>query len=293
MSCRVSVIIPAYNRAHLIEKAVRSLQSQTVSDWEAVVVDDGSRDNTCAVVEKLAKSDPRVRLVRHDTNRRAQAARNSGIRAARGEWITFLDSDDEYLPDSLANRLSVAQKDRVPVVHSDCYILKPGQERQRYYIRPLQGAVYKQVLQKEGPVFPALLVRKDALERIGLLDESIKAYQEWDTSIRLAKYYRFGFYPEPTFVYDYRCDDSMSRDLIQNGRGYQQIFTKHFREILFMTGPGGVAHHYDVLARWARQGGDMKSARRFKIIAVIWKCVSPGRAVNRVKHIIKKILGRN
>jgi glycosyltransferase involved in cell wall biosynthesis len=270
----ISVIIPAYNRAKTIRKAIESLRVQTYTNWEAIVVDDGSTDNTCDIVSEIARHDQRVRLLRHEHNRKAQAARNTGIRTAKGEWIAFLDSDDEYLPESIQDRLTLAEKEHVPVVHSECYILKPGEEKQLYKIRPLSGNIYKDVLEKEGPVFPALLVKKTALEGIGLLDEQIKSYQEWDTAIRLAKNNRFAFCPKPTFIYDYCCDDSMSRDPGLNGKGYEQIFHKHYVEIWKNLGMKGLAYHYGRIGKWYEESGDLKNAGRYKLMAAICKCLS-------------------
>ena len=270
----VSVVIPAYNRSKNIRNAIESVRAQTYAHWEAIVVDDGSTDNTCDVVLQMARGDKRIRLVRHEQNRKAQAARNTGIRSAKGEWIAFLDSDDEYLPDSIRDRLTLAEKEHVPAVHSECYILKPGEEKQPYKIRPLSGNIYKAVLEKEGPVFPSLFVKKEALEDIGLLDEKIKSYQEWDTAIRLAKNNQFAFCPKPTFIYDYRCDDSMSRDPILNGKGYEQIFHKHYFEIWKNLGMKGLAYHYARIGKWYEEGKDFKNAGRYKLLASVCKCLS-------------------
>ena len=282
----VSVVIPAYNRARTIAKAIVSVQAQTFTDWEIIVVDDGSKDETCSIVERLAHADPRIRLLRHQQNKRAQAARNTGIKAAKGEWISFLDSDDEYLPESIKSRFEVAQRDRVSVVHSECYIIKPGEPRKLYGIRPLAGQVYKDMLEKEGPVFPALLIKKAALGQIGLLDEQILAYQEWDTCIRLAKHFPFGYSSTPTFVYDYRCEDAMSRNAILNGRGYEQIFTKHKLDILKINGAGNLSEHYEVAARWFGQGKDFENEKRCRRQALLWKCLSPRRALSKAKHLL-------
>src|SRR5262245_38190413 len=103
----ISVVIPVYNRARIIARALKSVQEQTHQNWEAIVVDDGSTDDTVEIVTDLAQLDNRIRVIRQDKNRGAQAARNVGIRAARGEWVAFLDSDDLYLPNSLEVRLAV------------------------------------------------------------------------------------------------------------------------------------------------------------------------------------------
>jgi len=82
-----------------------------------------------------------------------------------------------------------------------------------------------------------LLVAKKCIERIGQLDENIVSYQEWDASIRLAKYYRFGFVPEPTFVYDCRQGDSISKDLLRAAKGYEQVFKNTFGSTLRFLEP--------------------------------------------------------
>ncbi len=98
----VSVVIPTYNRAHLVGRAIQSVLNQTYHDFEIIIVDDGSIDNTEDVVKSL--NDPSIRYTRHDQNRGGSAARNTGIKMARGEYVAFQDSDDEYLPEKVESR---------------------------------------------------------------------------------------------------------------------------------------------------------------------------------------------
>jgi glycosyltransferase involved in cell wall biosynthesis len=105
MISKVSVIIATYNRAALLPRAVNSVLDQTYSDFELIIIDDCSQDNTWDVIETFA--DPRIRAVRHKTNRGAAAARNTGVSQARGEYIAFLDDDDECMPNRLADQISV------------------------------------------------------------------------------------------------------------------------------------------------------------------------------------------
>ena len=99
----ISIVVAAYNRANLLPRALDSLRDQTLTDWEAVIVDDGSTDETPVVLGRYAARDPRFRHLRQ-ANAGLSAARNAGIAVARGELVTFLDSDDEYHPDHLALR---------------------------------------------------------------------------------------------------------------------------------------------------------------------------------------------
>ncbi len=285
---QVSVIIPVYNREQTIEKALKSIQAQTFPFWEAIVVDDGSTDNTCSIVSQMAKKDKRIHLIQHEQNLKAQAARNTGIRSAKGQWIAFLDSDDEYLPESIGKRLELAQTQNVPAVHSDGYIIRPGQDKELYHIPPLTGNIYKKVLESEGPIFQGLLVKKKALEAMGYLDENIKAYQEWETIIRLAKDNEFAFCAQPTFIYDYRCEDSMSRDSILNGEGYTQIVRKHASVIWKNLGMRGLAYHYTKISGWYKDGGDSIYALGYKGLSIICKCLSMSVIKTKLSLLFKK-----
>ena len=101
----VSVVIPTYNREHLVMRAIRSVVSQTFKDWELLVVDDGSKDNTEDAVQSFG--DPRIRFIKHEINKGECATRNTGIVAATGGYLAFLDSDDEWLPEKLEKQVEL------------------------------------------------------------------------------------------------------------------------------------------------------------------------------------------
>lgn len=271
----VTVVVPAYNRAATIDRCLASIRAQTYPHWEVVVVDDGSTDTTREATRAVAAGDPRIRLVEHRQRRGAQAARNTGISEARGEWIAFLDSDDEFLPHSLESRLLRAIDERRDVVHSACRVRKADGSVEAYHVPRISGHVYAELLRHEGPVFPGLLVKRAALEQIGLLDEQIIAFQEWDTSIRLARAFEFSFEPRPTFIYDCSRADAMSKDFVRNGRAYEQVVNKHFLEILRYAGPTAVARHHRQAQRWYEMAGANGLARRNRRRARLWECLDP------------------
>ncbi len=282
-----SVIVPVFNRAHLVEAAIRSIQAQTVKDLEIIVVDDGSKDDIGSVMECLTSEDSSVRFFRQAVNRGAQAARNRGIQEARGEWIAFLDSDDQWLPKGLELRLAAARKENAEVVHSWAQIIESDGERRLYEVPPLSGWIYKKLLQGDGPLFPSLLVKRKALEKIGGLDGRIVAYQEWDTSIRLSKHFRFAFVAEPTFVYDCRGADTISKQFGRNGAGYEQILRKHGFEMFRHTGAWTLVSHYETAARWYDKAGDVEAARRCRVIARRWKLLHPQTVLEKFSHIFR------
>jgi glycosyltransferase involved in cell wall biosynthesis len=284
----VSVVIPAYNRGSTIQGAIQSVLAQSVGHLEIVVVDDGSSDNTSQTVEELAKGDPRVRLFVQGSNQGAQAARNTGTRAALGEWIAFLDSDDTWTSSSLELRLAAARSRNVEVVHSPGFVLRfGGGERETFEVPALYGNVYRQLLRGPGPAFPAMLVSAKALQAIGGLDEAIVAYQEWDTAIRLAKRFEFAFVPEPTFVYDCCGTDTISKNLLRGAKGYEQILRKHLRDIALKAGPRAVSQHYAWLASEYRITGDKRAFRRCRYISYLW-WPSPRVPLRKLKAVMTK-----
>ena len=284
----VSVVIPTHNRSQYIERAIASVLGQTYADLEAIVVDDGSTDDTAQVVEACARKDSRVRLIEHGRRKGAQGARNTGIFAAAGKWIAFLDSDDEWLRDSLALRLQLAEKGRLPVVHSECYVVNQGStELRRFGLPTLQGWVYQALLRKPGTVFPSLLVLKECLKRIGYLDDSIVSYQEWDTSIRLAKHYPFGFVPEPTFIYDCRHSDTISKNLLREAKGYEQVFTKHFWSIFRVLGPKALVRHCQIAANFYFQAKDEDNARRCLMKAFLLWPFRPRTILRGIHRVLR------
>jgi glycosyltransferase involved in cell wall biosynthesis len=265
----VSVIIPTYNRCAYIARAIQCTQNQSFSDIEIIVVDDDSKDCTPEVVAELISADPRIRWIKHPVNKGSQAARNTGIRAARGDWIAFLDSDDEWLPSSLELRLAEAERQKVQVVHSDCYIeYAATHKRILFGIRPLSGNIYKEILTAPGPAFPSLLLHRDTLREVDYLDESIVSYQEWDTSIRLARVYAFGFVKEPTFVYYRHADETISSNPSRNARGYEQVVQKHIADMSRLIGSKGLARHYIRIAAYFFAGNQYRRTLKYLFMAM-------------------------
>ena len=208
---KVSIIIPTYNRAHLLGRAIQSVLTQTYQDFELIIVDDGSTDNTEKVVESF--KDERIRYIRHKENKGGAAARNTGIKAAKGEYIAFQDSDDVWLPEKLEKQMKLFETaaPEVGVVYTGCQRLK---NNKKSYSPP------PQVAQKEGDIFydllkwnfitmPSVLVKRECFEKAGMFDENLPRLQDWELFIRISKVYRFKCIDEP-LVISYYGPDSIS-----------------------------------------------------------------------------------
>ena len=181
----VSIVIPVFNRAGTVARAVRSALCQSFENFELILVDDGSSDDLKAALAPII--DARVRLVRHERNRGTSAARNTGIRASRGELIAFLDSDDEWLPNKLARQRAqlAAQGERASLTLSGYNLLREG--RKSIEARPLAESRdwYLRLLFACNVSFGSCaLLRRSAFAEFGLLDETLARLEDWDWLLR-------------------------------------------------------------------------------------------------------------
>jgi glycosyltransferase involved in cell wall biosynthesis len=237
----VSVIIPAYNRAKTLVYCLDSVCNQTLQPYEVIVVDDCSTDETLEIVNNYSRLHPSVRCVVLDRNSGAQAARNRGIVEACGEWIAFQDSDDEWVSDKLEKQVLVLEGvsfDPFTVVHTDCFRYDHQTlAKSLWSLQPVDGErVLPKLLSASGPMFQGMMTSKVALEKIGLLDEKVPSYQEWDTAIRLAKVCHFIHLREPLFVYHLHAEDTISKNNKRDIDGYQYVIDKHRNEIIGLCG---------------------------------------------------------
>ena len=189
----VSVIIPTHNRAGLVSRSIRSVLDQTYQAVEVIVVDDGSSDDTGTVVRGI--SDPRVRYLRHEQPRGACAARNSGIDAARGEWMAFLDDDDRFLPRKIERQLAVA---------ADCVaVVTAFQRLGGSHPRVLGMQTIELAHLRRGNRFSGsgILARAEVARSVRF-DESLPRGQDWDFLIRLVASGTVRYLPEILFEVD-------------------------------------------------------------------------------------------
>jgi glycosyltransferase involved in cell wall biosynthesis len=189
---RVSIVIPVYDRQTLAERALRSARSQDVDGMEVIVVDDASEPPFQLSADLAA--DPRIRVVRHAQNRGAGRARDTGVAAAQGEWIAFLDSDDYWLPGTLAPRLELAERafaaTRDPMVaYAAGFVLdRKTQTQQHQETRiPLASADIDDFL--SGCWFAhgsTALLRREAFARVGESDPALRRFEDYDWFVRFA-----------------------------------------------------------------------------------------------------------
>lgn len=187
---QVSVIIPAYNAAEYIGETLDSVFAQTFKDYEVIVINDGSPD-TEELEKALERYAPKLRYLKQE-NRGAAAARNTGIRAASGELVAFLDADDTWKPNFLEKQIALLKRSNVDFVYADALLCGDS---------PLSGRTFMQVQPSRGEVTPESLLavnvtvltstvvaRKQPIIEVGLFNESIKRGHDFELWLRLAKH---------------------------------------------------------------------------------------------------------
>lgn len=234
----VSVLLPTYNRAHLLPRAMLSVLRQTFTDFELIIVDDGSTDATPGVV--AAFDDPRIQYIRRGRNGGVSVARNAGLHAGRGRYVAFIDSDDEWLPEKLARE--VRSMTRAPaatgVVYSSFWLIKAGRRihipsgitrlasRLPSRTRALDGEIAVSLQRGNFIALHAALIRQACFDKIGDFDEALPGFEDWDLWLRISAHFEFRYIPIPG-SYKYRPHDSLTHDAGVSSFAFRHLLDKH------------------------------------------------------------------
>lgn len=227
MNPRVSVIIPTYNRRAVLLESIASVQQQTFSDLEILVCDDGSTDGSREAVQAIAAADGRVRWIAGGHCGFPGTVRNRGIRAARGEWIAFQDSDDLWIATKLEKQLAVLNAaPEAQFIYSHAAALRPDGSRIRmtpFRIRR-QGRVFETLLMYSVVHAQTVLVRRSLLERVGLFNEDmqLRIAEDYELFLRLAAETPFHFVEEELVLYRTQAD-SISADLFDGIDQFERV----------------------------------------------------------------------
>ena len=233
---KISIIIPTYNRAATIGKTIDTFIAQTYKDWEMIVVDDNSKDNTKEVIEEYHKRDARIRYMLNERKKGAQGARNTGILHAQADWVVLFDSDDYVYPKFLERMVTYCVEGNDVIT---CYAKKIDVKK-----GPLEtltwggeGNIESDLLCSEKYVnFDDCIFRKSRLFEIGLLDENCPAFQEFDTHIRLSRVSNYKWVKDVLMDYMWGGGDTMSVNESNNKKGFYYVLLhnqERWKEIAF------------------------------------------------------------
>lgn len=275
---KVSAIIPTYKRSSDVGKAIRSVCQQTLEDIEVIVVDDNSpesdeRRKTKELVNNIIKEDSRVIYIEHPKNMNGSVARNSGIKIASGEYISFLDDDDEYLPEKLQKQYDAMKN--LPENYGgcvvDCLILRNGQIVKTLSVDGQNNAL-KEVLSCTYNMGSGsnLFVKSEIVKEIGGFDESLLRHQDYDFLVRFFMKYDMFKLSEPLFSIEQRSDHLNTPNL-EKAEIAKRIYLNKYKEVIDSFPEDEkdniYSKNYMSLAETAARGRKFTKVKKYYLVA--------------------------
>lgn len=208
---KVSVVIPVYNGEKFLSEAIESVINQTYSNWEIIVVNDGSTDGSIDILSNYNRKLSWKFYVINQKNYGPSIARNRAITKAKGEYIAFLDSDDTWLPEKLKKQVEFLELNRnIVLVYSDCYIIDSNgsMEENNYFYRtkPFKGKTLHNLLNNNFIPTSTVILRRRILNDIGLFNIKFRISQDYDLWLRIAEKYTIDFLDEPLAKYRFHTE---------------------------------------------------------------------------------------
>ncbi len=232
----VSVIMPTYNRGYIISIAIDSILNQTYKNLELIIVDDFSNDNTDEIISKY--NDKRINYIKLDKKMGSNYARNVGIEASKGKYITFQDSGDYSLPQRIEKEYNSLKEENVDVVFSSFYRLKSGNEKQiiKSDITKVKKELFLSNKIDSNKIFELLLYKNVITTQVLFgkrdifikekFDNEITRFQDWDLMIRIASKYKVFHFDEP-LLYMFVQSDSITKSNVKGYQSLEIIYKKH------------------------------------------------------------------
>ncbi|MBU3957270.1 glycosyltransferase, partial [Patescibacteria group bacterium] len=248
----VSIILPTRNRARLLKKSIESILKQTYLNFELVVIDDGSTDQTPEVVRSF--KDKRIRYFRHKKSRGAAAARNMGIKKAKGKLIAFNDDDDIWDKKKLEKQVKAFAKasPEVGVVYTRVKKIK-GKEI-KYFPEEVvgekgkrEGKIQKELFLENFVDLPTAMIKRECFNKVGLFNEKISRYEDWELFLRMSKHFHFKYLSQ-TLVKSFILPTGLTSKKELALKDSEIIFQKHKKEI---------KKDKEILAAWQFRLGDL------------------------------------
>ncbi len=206
----ISVVIPVFNRRDLVGRAIRSVQAQKFRDCELIVVDDASEDGTPDRIQE--EFGDAVKLLVQPHNKGVSAARNRALVEARGEWLAFLDSDDEWLPGKLGKQVEALRLSGLRICHTnEIWVRNGARVNPHKHHQKFGGDIFLQALPRCCMSPSSIIIHSGVFERIGLFDEALPACEDYELFLRIAYHYKVAYLDEKLLVKYGGHADQLSR----------------------------------------------------------------------------------
>ena len=207
---KVSVIIPTWNRGYIIEKTIQSVLNQTVADFEVLVCDDGSTDDT---YEKLSSiKDSRIRWISGRRGGRPAIPRNNGIKEANGEWLAFLDSDDEWMPEKLEKQFELIEKEKVKASSSNALRLIPGKGIVGKYLSLEKEIInFEDLLKVNEVITSSVIIHRSLIKSVFGFpeEEELKTIEDYAFWLRISSQTDFAYSNDQLVIYRDDAENSV------------------------------------------------------------------------------------
>lgn len=268
---KVSVVITAYNSMAYLPETLESVSRQTFTDFEVLIIDDGSSDHIVQWASELV--DPRVRLISQE-NQGVGVARNTGIAHAQGEYIAFLDGDDTWEPTKLEKQVRCLEENpKVGLVHTWLAGIDPhSKPTGRVIGSHVEGEVWEKIIERNMVACSSAMVHRCCFETVGVFDKNLRFAEDWDMWIRIAARYHLAVIKEPLVGYR-EHPNSKSKKYASRLQDFRTIIEKAFDSV-----PFELLHlrnrsygHINLCIAWkCLQGSeiDYKSANHFRRLAI-------------------------
>ncbi len=222
----VSIIIPTFNRRKMLDEAIKSVMTQTIANWELIVVDDASIDETGRVVEYWMENDQRVCYEKNNVSIGGSGARNIGIRKAKGEFIAFLDDDDMWLPTKLEKQLDLFKK-KPESVAASCWFTVNYFFGMRV-IKTVDNPTLQQILSDNVlGTASVCMARKSVVKKVNGFSENLPSAQDWDFWVKLRRHGPVATVGESLVIYSVHQQQKISTNLTKKYIGTRRFFLNY------------------------------------------------------------------
>jgi glycosyltransferase involved in cell wall biosynthesis len=237
---------------------------QTYQDFELIIVDDGSTDNT----ERLVKSfnSEKIGYIRQRENKGPGAARNTGIQQATGDYIAFQDSDDEWVPQKLEKQIRALETapPEVGIVYTGWY--EVINNKKEYFppagVKPKDGDLFSSLLRRNIVGTPMALVKRGCFEKAGMFDEALSPIEDWELFLRMSRHYQFKYIDEPLAI-QYKQADSISKNQSTRIKAFGQMLEMYYEDI--KQDNRILAYYYFRLGSYSCSNGELSQGRSYLI----------------------------
>lgn len=199
---KVSIIMPAYNAKRYITASISSVQNQTWENWELIVIDDCSTDDTHEIISKFVTSDSRISLIKNSKNSGVAVSRNNGVQHAQGDWIAFLDSDDCWAPEKLERQLTLAHAHHASFTFTGSSFMNEQGEILGYYLSVPEQITYRELLKQNIISCSSVLIRKELILPYSM-ESSEHMHEDFAVWLKILRDYQIPAYGlnQPMLIY--------------------------------------------------------------------------------------------